>query len=143
MAGWRHIEVTERRTKADFALQMKKLVDIDYQDADIIRLVVDNLNIHTPSALYEVFPPEEARRIIQKLEFHYTPKHASWLNQVEIELSVLSRQCLERRIPNAETLTSEIAAWEKQRNQQKASVYWGFQTKDARRKMQRLYPDLT
>ncbi|WP_414859163.1 IS630 family transposase [Nostoc sp. KVJ3] len=143
LAGWRHIEVTERRTKADFALQMKKLVDIDYQDADIIRLVVDNLNIHTPSALYEVFPPEEARRIIQKLEFHYTPKHASWLNQVEIELSVLSRQCLERRIPNAETLTSEIAAWEKQRNQQKASVYWGFQTKDARRKMQRLYPDLT
>ena len=88
-------------------------------------------------------PPEEARRIIQKLEFHYTPKHASWLNQVEIELSVLSRQCLERRIPNAEILTSEIAAWEKQRNQQKASVYWGFQTKDARRKMQRLYPDLT
>lgn len=143
MAGWRHIEVTERRTKADFAKQMKNLVDVCYRDADVIRLVVDNLNIHTPSALYEVFPPEEARRIIQKLEFHYTPKHASWLNQVEIELSVLSRQCLERRIPNAETLTSEIAVWEKQRNQQKASVYWGFQTKDARRKMERLYPNLT
>ena len=122
---------------------MKNLVDVCYQDAEVIRLVVDNLNIHTPSALYEVFPAEEARRIIQKLEFHYTPKHASWLNQVEIELSVLSRQCLERRIPNAETLTSEIAVWEKQRNQQKASVYWGFQTKDARRKMQRLYPNLT
>lgn len=142
-AGWRHIEVTERRTKADFAKQMKNLVDVCYRDADVIRLVVDNLNIHTPSALYEVFPPEEARRIIQKLEFHYTPKHASWLNQVEIELSVLSRQCLERRIPNAETLTSEITAWEKQRNQQKASVYWCFQTKDARRKMQRLYPRFT
>jgi DDE superfamily endonuclease len=143
LVGWRHIEVTERRTKADFAKQMKNLVDVCYQDAEVIRLVVDNLNIHTPSALYEVFPPEEARRIIQKLEFHYTPKHASWLNQVEIELSVLSRQCLERRIPNIETLTSEITAWEKQRNQQKASVYWGFQTKDARRKMQRLYPNLT
>lgn len=93
---------------------MKNLVDICYQDADVLRLLVDNLNIHTPSALYEVFPPEEARRIIQKLEFHYTPKHASWLNQVELELSVLSRQCLELRISNAETLTSEIAAWEKQ-----------------------------
>ena len=122
---------------------MKNLVDVCYRDADVIRLVVDNLNIHTPSALYEVFPPEEARRIIQKLEFHYTPKHASWLNQVEIELSVLSRQCLERRLPNPETLTSEITAWEKQRNQQKASVYWCFQTKDARRKMQRLYPRFT
>lgn len=143
LTGWRHIEVTERRTKADFAQEMKNLVDVCYRDADVIRLVVDNLNIHTPSALYEVFPPEEARRIIQKLEFHYTPKHASWLNPVEIELSVLSRQCLERRIPNAETLTSEIAVWEKQRNQQKASVYWGFQTKDARRKMERLYPNLT
>ena len=108
LAGWRHIEVTERRTKADFAKQMKNLVDVYYREADVIRLVVDNLNIHTPSALYEVFPAEEARRIIQKLEFHYTPKHASWLNQVEIELSVLSRQCLERRIPNTETLTSEI-----------------------------------
>jgi len=143
LAGWRHIEVTQRRTKIDFAKQLKELVDVHYRDAEVIRLVVDNLNIHTPSTLYEAFAPQEARRIIQKLEFHYTPKHASWLNQVEIELSVLSRQCLERRIPNAETLTSEIAAWEKQRNQQKASVYWGFQTKDARRKMQRLYPSLT
>lgn len=121
---------------------MKELVDVDYRDADLIRLVVDNLNIHTPSALYEVFQPQEARRIIQKQEFHYTPKHASWLNQVEIELSVLSRQCLERRISNAETLSSEIAVWEKQRNQQKASVYWGFKTKDARQKMQRLYPSI-
>jgi uncharacterized small protein (DUF1192 family) len=143
LAGWRHIEVTQRRTKVDFAKQLKELVDVHYRDAEVIRLVVDNLNIHTPSTLYEAFTPQEARRIIKKLEFHYTPKHASWLNQVEIELSVLSRQCLERRIPNAEILTSEIAAWEKQRNQQKASVYWGFQTKDARRKMQRLYPDLT
>ncbi|MBD6621317.1 IS630 family transposase [Komarekiella sp. 'clone 1'] len=142
LAGWRHIEVTQRRTKADFAKQLKDLVDIYYPQADVIRLVVDNLNIHTPSALYEVFSPQEARRIIQKLEFHYTPKHASWLNQVEIELSVLSRQCLERRIPNVEILSSEIAAWEKERNQKKASVYWGFKTKDARKKMQRLYPSI-
>ena len=103
-------------------------------------LVVDNLNIHTPSVLYEFFSLQEARRIIQKLDFHYTPKHASWLNQVEIELSVLSRQCLERRIPNVEILSSEIATWESQRNQQKPSVYWGFKTKDARKKMQGLYP---
>ena len=100
----------------------------------MIRLVVDNLNIHTPSVLYEVLSPQEARRIVQKLEFNYTPKHASWLNQVEIELSVVSRQCLEQRIPNVEILSSEIATWESQRNQQKPSVYWGFKTKDARKK---------
>lgn len=116
------------------------LVDIYHRDADVIRLVVDNLNIHTPAALYEVFDPPEARRIVQKLEFHYTPKHASWLNQVEMELSVLSRQCLERRIPNTQTLSSEIATWEKQRNLKRTSVYWRFQTTDARRKMERLYP---
>lgn len=142
LAGWRHVEVTQRRTKADFAKQLKDLVDIHYRTADVIRLVVDNLNIHTPNVLYEVFSPQEARRIIKKLEFHYTPKHASWLNQVEIELSVLSRQCLERRIPNVETLSSEITAWEAQRNQQKASVYWGFKTKDARQKMGPLYPKI-
>jgi hypothetical protein len=100
----------------------------------VIRLVVDNLNIHAPSVLYEVFSPQEARRIIQKLEFNYTHKHASWLNQVEIELSVLSRQCLERRIPTVEILSSEMATWESQGNQQKPSVYWGLKTKDARKK---------
>ena len=108
----------------------------------MIRLVVDNLNIHTPSVLYEVLSPQEARRIVQKLEFNYTPKHASWLNQVEIELSVVSRQCLEQRIPNVEILSSEIATWESQRNQQKPSVYWGFKTKDARKKMQGVYPSI-
>jgi DDE superfamily endonuclease len=140
LAGWRHIEVTQRRTKVDFAKQMKYLVDVYCPDAEVIRLVVDNLNIHNPAALYEVFEPQEARRIVQKLEFHYTPKHASWLNQVEIELSVLSRQCLERRIGDRETLELEITSWEKQRNQQRASVNWRFQTTDARRKMERLYP---
>lgn len=140
LAGWRHIEITQQRTKVDFAKQMKDLVDIYCQDADVIRLVVDNLNIHNPAALYETFQPQEARRILQKLEFHYTPKHASWLNQVEIELSILSRQCLDRRIRDRETLELEIAAWEKQRNQARASVNWRFKTTDARNKMGRLYP---
>jgi DDE superfamily endonuclease len=121
---------------------MKDLVDIYCRDAEVIRLVVDNLNIHNPAALYETFNPQEARRIIQKLEFHYTPKHASWLNQVEIELSVLSRQCLEKRIGDRLTLELEIAAWEKQRNSQQASVNWRFKTTDARRKMERLYPNI-
>jgi DDE superfamily endonuclease len=142
LAGWRHIEVTQRRTKVDFALQMKNLVDIYYSEAEVIRLVVDNLNIHNPAALYEVFEPQEARRIIQKLEFHYTPKHASWLNQVEIEFSVLSRQCLERRIPEVEILKSEVQSWEKTRNQNKASVCWRFKTTDARKKFEQFYPHI-
>jgi len=150
LAGWRHIELTNQRTKVDFAKQMKDLVDIYCREAEVIRLVVDNLNIHNPAALYEVFEPQEARRIVQKLEFHYTPKHASWLNQVEIELSVLSRQCLDRRIGVSEAplkearqlLKSEIAAWEQQRNCERASVNWRFQTTVARKKMERLYPTL-
>lgn len=142
LAGWRHIEVTERRTKVDFAKQMKNLVDIYYPEAEVIRLVVDNLNIHNRAALYEVFEPQEARRIIQKLEFHYTPKHASWLNQVEIELSVLSRQCLERRIPEVHILKSEILAWEQQRNLERATVIWRFKTMDARNKLGRFYPSI-
>ncbi|WP_158054555.1 transposase [Scytonema sp. HK-05] len=124
-----------KRTKVDFAYQMKDLVDIYCRDADIIRLVVDNLNIHHPAALYEVFAPPEARRIIQKLEFHYTLKHASCLNQVEIELSVLSRQCLERRIGDRSCLELEIASWEQQRNHQRASVNWRFKTTDAHVKL--------
>ena len=142
LAGWRHIEVTKQRTKVDFAKQMKDLVDIYCREAEVIRLVIDNLNIHNPAALYEVFEPQEARRIVQKLEFHYTPKHASWLNQVEIELSVLSRQCLERRIGECQLLKSEIAAWEQQRNHGQTSVNWRFQTTDARKKMERLYPTI-
>jgi transposase len=118
------VEVTDRRTKQDFAYCMKSLVDVHFPLAKIIRVVIDNLNIHTPAALYETFEAKEARRILKKLEFHYTPKHGSWLNQVEIELSVLSRQCLERRIPNKETLKQEIAAWEESRNQARATVAW-------------------
>ncbi len=140
--GWRHVEVTQSRTKQDFAHQMKALVDIYFPRAEKIRVVLDNLNTHTPAALYETFPPSEARRILDQLEFHYTPKHASWLNQVEIEISVLSRQCLKRRIADAETLRQEINAWEQQRNQQKVKIDWRFAASDARVKFQRFYPDL-
>ena len=140
LAGWRHIEVTQRRTQIDFAQRMKDLVDVYFPDADVIRLVVDNLNIHNLAGLYEVFEPQEARRLVQKIELHYTPKHASWLNQVEIELSVLSRQCLDRRIPDQQTLHSEITAWEQQRNSQRATVNWRFKATDARNRLKRLYP---
>ena len=119
---------------------MKELVDIYFPEAEVIKLVMDNLNIHTPAALYEVFKPEEARRIIKKLEIHYTPKHGSWLNMVEGELSVLVRQCLKPRIPNREILQQEVTAWETERNQQKVRVNWRFRTEDARIKLERLYP---
>jgi hypothetical protein len=121
---------------------MKDLVDVYFPRAYKIRVVLDNLNTHTPAALYETFPAQEARRILDCLEFHYTPKHGSWLNQVEIEISVLSRQCLERRIPDLETLRQEIQAWEKQRNHQKAKIDWRFAASDARVKFQRFYPAL-
>jgi hypothetical protein len=138
--GLRHVEVTERRTKQDFALQMKALVDERHPEADVIRLVVDNLNIHTPSALYEAFTPVEARRITRKLEFHYTPKHGSWLNMAEIELAVLASQCLDRRIPDPEYLRREAGAWESERNDKGVLIHWRFTTTDARVKLQRLYP---
>jgi DDE superfamily endonuclease len=138
--GWRHIKVTDRRTAIDFAHCMKDLVDIHYPEAELIRITMDNLNTHTPAALYQAFHPEEARRILKKLEFHYTPKHGSWLNMAEIELSVLSRQCLNRRIPNQEVLKSEIAAWSQTRNQEKATVKWRFTNDNARVKLQKLYP---
>ncbi len=111
-----------------------------YPEAELIRVVVDNLNTHTPAALYETFPPHEAHRIIQRLDFHYTPKHGSWLNMVEIELSVLAGQCLERRLPDKATVQREIAAWERHRNDAKATVQWRFTTEQARTKLQRLYP---
>lgn len=140
LAGWRHVQVTEQRTKQDFAYQMKALVDIHFPNADVIRVVLDNLNTHTPAALYETFEPAEARRILRKLEFHYTPTHASWLNMVEIELSVLSEQCLDRRIPDVQMLEREINAWEAERNERRATVNWKFTTENARVKLERLYP---
>ena len=138
--GWRHVEVTDQRTKVDFAHCMQALVDGYFPEAEMIQVVFDNLNTHTPAALYESFPPAEARRILQRLDFHYTPKHGSWLNMAEIELSVLARQCLRRRLPNKETVRREIGVWEAQRNAAKATVQWQFRTQDARVKLSRLYP---
>lgn len=139
-AGQRHIVVTQRRTKMDFANTMKLLADELCPDAEKIRVVMDNLNTHNPYALYERFEPEEARRILRRLEFHYTPKHASWLNMAEIEISVLCGQCLDRRIADKETLKKEISAWEKERNEKSAKVRWQFKNSDARIKLRRLYP---
>ena len=139
-AGFRHVNVTEQRTMIDFAHQMKWLVDVAYPQAEVIRVVLDNLNTHKAASLYEAFAPEEARRIVKKLEFHYTPKHGSWLNMAEIELSVLQRQCLARRIADESTLVHEIAVWEKQRNEKQATIDWRFSVTDAREKLKRLYP---
>jgi hypothetical protein len=142
LTGWRHVKVTERRTKQDWAHCMKQLVDEYYPDAECIRVVQDNLNTHTPAALYETFEASEARRLLDKLEFHYTPKHGSWLNMAEIEFSVLTRQCLDRRIPDEETLCREIAAWESTRNAQASQINWQFTTDDARIKLAQLYPSI-
>jgi hypothetical protein len=138
--AWRHVDVTDRRTKHDFAQQMRDLVDRHFPHATTIRVVLDNLNTHTPAALYEAFPPTEARRILRKLEFHYTPVHGSWLNMAELEFSMLARQCLSRRLGDRPTLATEIAAWETARNKQRATISWHFTVDDARRKLHRLYP---
>lgn len=140
LAGQRHVEVTTRRTALDYARVVQDLVDVRYPDATKIVLVHDNLNTHTPASLYAAFPPAEARRLLAKLEIHYTPKHGSWLNMAETELSMLSRQCLRRRIPDARPLVTEVAAWEAARNGAKSKVRWHFTTADARIKLQRLYP---
>jgi hypothetical protein len=136
----RHVEVTEQRTAIDYAQQMKYLVDERYPEAAKITVIHDQLNTHVPASLYKAFPPAEARRILNKLEFHYTPKHGSWLNMAEIELSVLTRQCLARRIPDKETLKQEVAAWERVRNRVATTVDWQFTTADARIKLKKLYP---
>jgi hypothetical protein len=140
--GWRHVTVSAHRANADFAHAMQHLADIDFPDAERIRVVLDNLSTHTAAALYQTFPPTEARRLARKLEFHYTPKHASWLNMAELELAVLSRQCLGRRLPTQDVLAREIAAWEDRRNVAEAGVTWRFTTADARKKLARLYPQL-
>jgi DDE superfamily endonuclease len=139
-AGWRHVEVTAQRTMQDFAQQMKWLVDERYPEAEVIRVIVDNLNTHKLGALYETFAPAEAHRLCQKLEFHYTPKHGSWLNMAEIELSVLARQCLHRRIATEATLKRELAAVEATRNAAQAKIHWQFTTAEARQKLAHLYP---
>ena len=138
--GWRHMAVTERRTAHDFAHQMKWLAEEVYPQAQVVRVVLDNLNTHRFAALYQAFEPAEARRIARRLEFHYTPKHGSWLNMAEIELSVFGRQCLDRRIPDEPTLKQEIAALEGERNRTGATVNWQFTSQDARIKLKRIYP---
>jgi hypothetical protein len=142
LEGWRHVKVTEQRTMIDFAECMKDLVDIHFPDAEKIVLVMDNLNTHKLASLYAAFPPAEARRIADKLEIHYTPKHGSWLNMAEIELSVLHRQCLAARIPDEDTLISKVTAWEQRRNDHSSTVNWRFTTDDARIKLHRLYPSI-
>jgi transposase len=140
--AWRHAKVTDRRAGPDFAQCMRDLVDRHYPAAERIRVVMDNLSTHTPAALYESFEPAEARRILRRLEFHYTPKHASWLNMVEIEIGVMVGQCLDRRIPNKATLVAEVAAWLRRRNREKARINWLFTVQRAREKLGRAYPTL-
>ena len=142
LAGWRHVAVTERRTKVDFAHQMRWLVEEAYPEAEVIRVVLDNLNTHRKASLYEAFPAAEARRIARRLEFHHTPKHGSWLNMAEIEFSVISRRCLGQRHPEEDSLCRDIHALEQERNEAQAIINWQFTTQDARTKLHRLYPSI-
>ena len=137
---WRHVEPQEHRTKVDWAHQIRHLLEIDYPDCQKVRLVMDNLNTHSISSLYEAFPPEVARSLAKRLEIHFTPKHGSWLNIAEIELSVMTKQCLDRRIDNITSLQKELADWESARNHLQNGVDWQFTTPDARIKLKRLYP---
>jgi hypothetical protein len=140
LAGWRHVMVTDRRTAKDFAEVVRWLAEDVYPEAERVVLVMDNLNTHKLASLYEAFPPEQARRIAERIEVHHTPRHGSWLNVAEIELSVLARQCLDRRIGSAEELVNEVDAWQSERNDRAVGVRWRFTTADARIKLRRLYP---
>lgn len=142
LAGQRFVKVTERRTKVDWANAVRDLVDLYYPEAEQITLMMDNLNTHSLGSLYEAFEPTEAKRIADRLDIHHTPKHGSWLNMAEIELGVLSRQCLDRRIPDPMTLKRSVAAWQAKRNQRRVKADWQFTTADARIKLRRLYPSL-
>jgi len=142
LEGWRHVKVTDRHTKVDWARLIKELVDDHYPGKRKIVLVMDNLNTHKTSSLYEAFAPAEARRIAERLEIHFTPKHGSWLNMAEIEIGVMARQCLDRRLGNQHILRNEINAWQKQRNEEAISVNWRFTTDDARTKLKSLYPSI-
>lgn len=140
LTAWRYVEVTDQRTMVEYAHCLKYLTDVRHPDVEVIRVVQDNLSTHKLAALYKAFAPEEARRIAQRLEFHYTPKHGSWLNMAEIELNALGNQCLDRRIGDKKTLVTEVAAWNQDRNQRAAVVNWQFKTQDARVKLRKLYP---
>jgi DDE superfamily endonuclease len=140
LRGWREVVVSDRRTRLDWAACVKALADVHYPDAEKIVLVMDNLNIHSPASLYEAFPPAEARRLADKLEIHHTPKHGSWLNMAEIELAILQRQCLDRRLGDREAMAREVAAWVAARNAATKTIDWRFTAADARIKLKRLYP---
>ncbi len=140
LRGWRHVLVSDQRTRLDFARCVQQLVDVHYAHAETIVLVLDQLNTHSPASLYAAFPPAEAKRLADKLEIHYTPKHGSWLNMAEIELSVLERQCLRRRIPDRTAMEREVVAWAARRNAAVSTIDWQFTTTDARTKLRRLYP---
>lgn len=142
LAGQRHVSVTDRRTRIDWAAAMREVADVHYPDAKCIVVVLDNLNTHDPASFYEAFAPEEAHRLTQRFEFHHTPKHGSWLNMAEIEFSVLGRQVLNRRIPDQDTLRAEVVAWQHQRNGKTVKVDWQFMTADARTKLKYLYPKI-
>ena len=142
LEGWRHVKVTDRHTAVDYAQVLKELSDTHFPGSAKIVLVQDNLNTHKPASLYEAFPPAEARRLVERFEWHYTPKHGSWLDMAESELSVLSSQCLDRRIPDQRVLKDEVEAWEADRNIKHAKANWQFTTADARVKLRRLYPAL-
>jgi hypothetical protein len=142
LRGWRRVEVTERRTRLDWAHQIKRLIDADYKKAEKITLVMDNLNTHGPASLYEAFKPAEARRLIEKLAIVYTPKHGSWLNVAEVELAVLEKQSIGGRVPDRESLSMRSKTWERERNRAKVKVNWQFRTADARIKLRRLYPQV-
>lgn len=142
LTGWRHVRVTERRTRRDYAECLRELVDVYYPQAKKIRLVQDNLNTHDGASLYEAFPPEEARRILEKLEFHYTPKHGSWLNLAESEISIMNRQCLDSRLDSVAAIARQVQAWERQRNAAQVHVHWTFTVATARQKLSKLYPSV-
>jgi DDE superfamily endonuclease len=142
LRGWRHVRVTERRTRKDYAECLRELVDVHYPDATKIRLVQDNLNTHDGASLYEAFPPDEARRILGKLEFHYTPKHGSWLNLAESEISIMNSQCLDRRLESVAAIAQQVAPWEESRNATRIRVHWTFTVEAARQKLKNLYPSV-
>lgn len=142
LRGWRHVYVSERRTRRDYAHCVRELVEVYYPQAKKIRLVQDNLNTHDGASLYEAFPPQEARRLLDRIEFHYTPKHGSWLNMAETEISIMNGQCLDRRLDSQALIAREVAAWENKRNDRKACIHWTFTLAAARRQLQKLYPSI-
>ena len=142
LAGWRKVFVRQRRTMIDWAFCIRDILDVHYPEAEKVRLVLDNLNTHTGASLYEAFSPAEARRLLARLEFHYTPKHGSWLNMAEIEIGVMNGQCLNRRIAEQQIITAEVAAWEQPRNQEEAKIRWTFTVSDARVKLAKIYPSI-